>query len=643
MFCFSFTVFFLLAGAAAFRAVPHANVSAFRRVGSLLDGAVHAHLAISFNVTDEVRVAEDLLRASEFASANSSALLWVPFLARLKPEVKDWQDFADMVERLSKKPNSPDARPKRQALAAAAVVGAAGVGAWSIYETTQLSKRVDAVDGKVDHLCSAVKSAVDTEKHTLGAISSIRAALANVSNDLTGLEKFTMAYEDADLVLNRLIRRKTGLKALLQQSLSPELLEDRELEKALATLRRRVMGAGFELASDNLLQLFSQQVSFIVEYGMIKMMLHLPARPAEARSAALYQHLPLPIELNNSMAVVTGRASFLAVFEDDHSFAEVSDADLSSCYRQEQDFFCAAAFPRHRGGMHACLTALFTELVDRATQVCDVVPLEQDLAVFRLNSTAFVLASSTEHELDVRCGFGAKESVIKASGVSVISLESGCTATSEAIVFEARVAHMPEDLHVVIQGPSLKYVNDSISAALDFRVTNVSVSEAKAAEAGLVHAEAELEAAEDTVGLGEATSWPGWVPSLVSGSLPVALVIVGLVCASARVRHALRCLCPHHGGVAAATQAADAVARCVTSSGLDGAARAPAAVAAAGPSFPAPAPPVCVTVNNNNDVHGLSLAGLEESQRAAGRAAREAASASPGGGPASEPVAFYLC
>ena len=141
------------------------------------------------------------------------------------------------------------------------------------------------------------------------------------------------------------------------------------------------------------------------------MWIHLPVLPRDQPPALLYQHLPLPRwSATARWPWSAGEEQFLAVFKEANNFVPLSTSDISAVLLVRT--WTSAARPRFPGsgeGSTACLPALFEERLDAAADTCSVTPLRQEEAVFRLNSTAFVIATRKPRRVDVRCGDDPKE------------------------------------------------------------------------------------------------------------------------------------------------------------------------------------------------------------------------------------------
>ena len=637
----------------AFQVLQDANITAFRRVGTLTDGAGHAHLIVRFNVTDEVCVAKDLLTGCQFAAKNGSEILWRPFLTRLRPQVKDWVSFEREVAALSRRPptdTESGRRTKRNpVLLGAVVISAVGIGAFSLYETKKLSDRVNGVDKSLNHMFASLDSSLAAEESMALDIKNLRSGLQNATNIISGVAAFELEYGAADEILHRLGTRLTALRGLLHHHLPVELLEDKGLQRGFERLQRRVEAAGFRLVIDNVLQLFSQETSFSVTEGVVDLMIHLPVLPGGHPPAQLYQHLPLPVRHGSEVQLVAGKADFLAVFKDEGTYIELSAADLTACYVSDMDFRCPVSFPRTRGGGAACLPALFEQRLEVAADTCLVTPLHNNIEVFRLNSTAFVLASKKEVQVDVRCGKDPKEEAKKVQGVAIIALEDGCVATTDEVVFTARRAHLPEDLHTVVSNPSLAMFNATVTAGSNFRAAtfpDVNTTGSELAELAVAREELDAsEKAEADVAAAN-SSWWSWWPTWASWGLSGLLLVAVFGCAltlraDSPVGMLFRHICARHAGAAFAAHAADAVTRFGAPPSSPGAGRAASSVVE--PAAPAaPVTPVCVTVNTSECGHYVSDARALPAPVGGGRgrsvsAPRGAATASP-----ENPVVFRL-
>lgn len=464
--------------AADFVVMPEADVSAFRRVGNLVERAQHAHLRLDFHPEAELRVLTHLLNQTSTLATNSSLWLWKPFLAELQSLLEEWRAFGKKVDGLEPFHNAKSDRVPRQ-IAAAVVGGAVVAGTtWVVAETHALKARMSSLEGNMKSLTASFTSLLHLEKGMLSDIGTLKNATNNLSNKVGEVEEFVAEYSVAQRITGRLRQRLQGLRGLLQHQLVPGLVLDEQLNQGFDQLRRRVRAAGYSVLKDNVLQLYSEEVSYFVDGDAISMVIHIPVIPITSAGAKLYQHLALPISLNSSASatLVSGEGEFLAVFEQDHTFVELSVQDLTACERRGQDFYCPASFPRYRGGGSSCLSALFTHNLVVAKKVCRTMTLQQELQVFRLNATAVVVAvQGPDRSASVRCGKDPTEQRVKLAGVSVVVVGESCQLESEEFVFSGSTSHLPEDLHVVVEGPNLRALAQAEEGIKHLRERKVAV------------------------------------------------------------------------------------------------------------------------------------------------------------------------
>ena len=133
LFCIAETV----CGNERFSIVPNPHVTAFRRMGSLVDGVAHAHIALNFDLKTEAQAVKDLGEDLNKISKNTSLPMWAPVVHEITPMEADWSNF-----RKELKDNFfPHHRERRQVAVGlalgAVVVASAGAGAFALERDTR--------------------------------------------------------------------------------------------------------------------------------------------------------------------------------------------------------------------------------------------------------------------------------------------------------------------------------------------------------------------------------------------------------------------------------------------------------------------------------------------------------------------------
>ena len=328
-----------------FNIVPDPRLTAFRRVGNLVDGVAHAHIAFRFNLTAEayaVRTTEKMLRNVSGAHAR---IMTATVLQEAVSLEGDWDEFLAEIDQH---------RKKRQVLVAAlgaAVVVSAGAGAFAIYETEQLGKKVKADEKRVDHLFAAVNSSILAERKIINNLSLLKKKTLSVSNELRSVEDVFALSTSSISSVNRLKQRLVGFKNLWKHNLSPALLAPQQLLSSYKLLQRRISAAGFQTVVEGLRQLHRCETSYSIQAEELVVFVHVPVTARGGRSRmVLLEHVQLPVRINGSLGVVKAQNTLLAMPESEEEFVEISHADLQTCDKRGSDYSCSVVFPRSRGG-----------------------------------------------------------------------------------------------------------------------------------------------------------------------------------------------------------------------------------------------------------------------------------------------------
>ena len=170
------------------------RITAFRSVGVVVDGVAHAHLAMTFNLTQEHAVVYELKEEIQAVTRNTSTKLWAPTLHRIAPLEENWQDLLVLL-------HSKTRRERRQAvlagLAAGAVIVSAGLGVWDAHETKILSERLSKTDADLDNLFKVVHTSVKLERKIISQVSVLKRSMSEIGNELEDLEQFMLVSDAA--------------------------------------------------------------------------------------------------------------------------------------------------------------------------------------------------------------------------------------------------------------------------------------------------------------------------------------------------------------------------------------------------------------------------------------------------------------
>ena len=462
---FSFVVILSVAFAKAdnFTVVPDPHLTAFRSLGVLIDGVAHAHLALSFNLTQERSVLTELKEEITSVTRNTSTKLWAPTLHRIGPLEENWEDFLSLLHAPSPR------RERRQALVAAGVLGgaivaSAGLSMWNAHETKILQGRMTRMDGEIDDLFTLVHSSVKLERSLIAHVSTLKKAVIAIENTVDGLEEFMRVSDAAHALFHRLNRRLQGFERVLAHQLSPKLVEEAELRHYFQQMAARIEDAGFAFVFEGVNQMFEEEVTYSLNDDLLTLFIHVPVTARDSRRMELFEHLPLPIVSGNgstpSLVHAPGSSAFLASDVGKELFIELTPEDLQACGRKGHDYVCSFVFPRLRGGETACLPALFLHHTSSASRWCEGRELKETERIFRINSTAFLIWSEEPATLNFDCNRQLVAQQVQ--GLVMVNLETGCEMSAEHFTFRAQKGRLPDDLHLVLAAPSIDNVLEAM-------------------------------------------------------------------------------------------------------------------------------------------------------------------------------------
>lgn len=444
---------FLAAGALAVTVVKDPSISAFKKVGNIIDGVDHAHIRVTVNISAEREAVINLHALLTRLKTNSTMpVLWTGLESDILPLQRKWTELTS--SRFT--PRAP--RQTRQVFIVGAAVGAAavsaGAGLWALHETSVLQDRMDDEDGRVRKLAVSLHSALHLEHDFVAQMEQLGKAVVNVENKIMEMSDFERITKPLRSLVFRMSRRYLAVEATLSHRFERSLLDDAQRENMFAKLQHRVYQAGYQLVREGEDQLYQNDISYSIKNDILNLFIHVNVYPKGNEFAmSLFQHLPLPVRRNGTLVTVHSAATHLAMDASGELFVELTPADLLSCVREGSDWACSTVFPRSRGGARSCLTALFLHHTEAAEERCHLTPVVEAERWFHLNATAFVTIGRVVSMIQVNCA--GVQSTVGVKGLNAVGIERGCVATSDLFRFSAVLAHLPSELHFVVQVPSL--------------------------------------------------------------------------------------------------------------------------------------------------------------------------------------------
>ncbi len=464
-----FPVFFLFLAtgipacmATEFSVHENPNLSLFKLHGVLRDSVGDGHMALTFNLQEEVE-AVTITRAhlKTLAKESPSPALWAPLMLETDSLLRTWEMLLPVFKQEDLH------RDKRSLLSMGGLLLNTGLSIYDTYELSVLTGRVSGLESSNRHLITALHTTVRTEELMSHDLKVLSTAVTHLRVNLVQVYSDLQLIEAAHRALHRLKMRLRGLEAVAQHRLDTGLLAESDLTVTWANMTSTLQAAGWRALQKSPVEIFNNKVSFATTFPDLIVLVQVPAVPADATTSfTLYEHQQLPVLAPNKTVklVFSDNANFLAVRLEDNLFFELSSEDLRQCHREKNDYFCSTAFPRMRGSAGSCLSSLFMSR-EEAAELCQEVELHQGFDIRRLNATTAVVWSSRSIDVNVKCAHEVSQE--RLDGLATITAPPGCTMSGDDFTFRSLGDALPEVLHHVIAVQSLG-VNISVHAKLDF-------------------------------------------------------------------------------------------------------------------------------------------------------------------------------
>ena len=445
-------------------------------MGQLKTSTSYAHLHIPIKTTA-------LKQRQQFMTAINARfqLLQIPDdwptdqrqLARTR--LRDLKRFvsrttSDTVERIAEAieavhPLSPG-REKRQILLPLIAIGATLAGV--VAEGFTHSTVNHVIEGSQDVLSHTVEQDLIHIHDNEQDIKRLNQTIAILFEDFrqTFLQAKRTKYETAILrasfatLVNSIdISRKT--KAILvarEGHLDPENFNRAKLRGSLEELNAKTVKKGFEIQTTNTEELKSLSTSYVVDSKTetIHLITHIPLfRPGSHMSLFRYIDAPIILPTNNSTEVTNHQPlhlefnpsqQYLAVMKDGTTYIEMNEADLNSCTRRRNKFYCPL-LGKYKKQRKSCLMALYGNDPEEIRRDCSLIVSRPESAVERIDKNQWLLIEPQLTEIRIQCenGFNRREEI---QGNYLVDLISGCELNTENI----NVIQPNYEADVVIEG-----------------------------------------------------------------------------------------------------------------------------------------------------------------------------------------------
>ncbi len=231
------------------------------------------------------------------------------------------------------------------------------------------------------------------------------------------------------------------------QLFSPFFSEE-ELHSIVQSVHTRLQKANFEAPWLNAETFPQLRTSYVECTDGFMLYVHVPIMPTRAPHFRLLKYNMLPLPLTSSTFLeITSSNQFFAVDQAFSLSTELSAADLHSCSRIGDDFFCTDinVFANTLGA--TCLGAVYSSNVAAAEALCTYHVSKPTLRIDKLNSSSYHLSSSSSEPLTIllRCNGTTSRSSTTAPHTLVIN--DTCLARVGNFTIDARRTDISAPFH----------------------------------------------------------------------------------------------------------------------------------------------------------------------------------------------------
>lgn len=250
-------------------------------------------------------------------------------------------------------------------------------------------------------------------------------AVAEVRKDI---DEFLATVSQVDEVVNQAMMGR----------FSPLLVDIPAAEAVLASISHQAKAFGLSLKDNSSASLHRSPVSVYANAGIYHLVIHLPlvGEPLE-----LLRHIDVPFPVahtqqNLSASLHLRGPTYLAVATND-KVLELDDSRLAACDQSGRTYVCPQTI-KWADAADTCLGALHDGANDRAAKKCHFQVLKNYITADRVNETTFLVITSEQEVVHVRCKNKTESYVIH--GEEFFDVPNGCVISGPGFSYQQRPA-----------------------------------------------------------------------------------------------------------------------------------------------------------------------------------------------------------
>ena len=392
--------------------------------------------------------------------------------------------------------NAEDGMDKRSILETVLSFVGIGFGVANSYRITSTNNRLSAFIAHTD----------DAFHHFYNVTENLKSGLHEAKEDLITTKLLVALTAKAMRVAEVLNRYERGLQQLVLGQVPIEFLSADHISSILKRVQASLtnIGATMKLSLQDFAKL---PATHRLQGNILFVVVPIPVTIMEMD---LFHFKPQPIAVNESTYfTIQPPSQFIAIDRTLTSFVELSDFDLSSCFRLNRQFFCQRdSWVIRHNFESSCLGVIFKRTLSADAKECskkfDVIESDT-IKVFEKAAGNFTILVGKEQTIKKICGSHGDTLIGLKKGRSEIFLDQGC--------------HGKLDTQTIIYVPEMVFDERLVINISDFSLNSSQIFRQAFAEIEATKIEEER----------ESYHFLNFEDHPLSNSILIALVVVGCV------------------------------------------------------------------------------------------------------------------
>ena len=239
----------------------------------------------------------------------------------------------------------------------------------------------------------------------------------------------------ARILSDHISQVQRGLYQLNVNKLDPSLITYSAAKKVLENITKIAVKKGYTLGINAPVDLFQVETGFLANGHDIYIFTSVPlVKNDDVIDLYYYQSSPLQLSNSSSHLIIKPEQEIIAVANDRSTFETFSQAQLNSCKKLHDAFYCTGRSIQKKENNQNCLYSLFTKSQENIKKSCEIRAVAPREFMMQVGRGQFYIFTPRPQRLYVSCN-DEKQSILL-DGFKVLNMPDGCKASTEQHVIQ---------------------------------------------------------------------------------------------------------------------------------------------------------------------------------------------------------------